>query len=296
MASGEAGYTTTGYIKHHLTNLVYGKLPGGGTDCDGQVVSEATWKIAYCQEEISQMGFMSVNIDSMGWSIFLSLVLGAIFLYVARTIDFTAPSGRFVNLVETIIEFVDTQVKEIFHGKSSLIAPLALVIFTWVFCMNLLDLVPVDWIPMLFEKFAHTPYMKIVPSTDPNITMGMSFTVFLLVIFYSLKYKGPIGFAKELTMHPFEANNTVMKVLLIPINFVLELVTLLSKPISLGMRLFGNMYAGEFVFILAAAMLGTVQFIGAWPWAVFHILVITLQAFIFMVLTVVYLSSAAENH
>ena len=170
--------------------------------------------------------------------------------------------------------------------------------------MNLMDLIPVDLFPKLFEWTmvtffgwdAHQAYFKIVPTTDPNITLGMSFTVMLLIIGFTIKAKGVGGFIGELTFKPFESDNIVLKFLLLPVNLVLETISLLSKPVSLGLRLFGNMYAGEFVFILVAAMMGTWQFIGAWPWAVFHILVITLQAFIFMVLTIVYLSMAVEEH
>jgi F-type H+-transporting ATPase subunit a len=184
------------------------------------------------------------------------------------------------------------------------VAPLSLVIFCWVFLMNLMDLIPVDFIPGTFSWImtsffgwtAQEAYFKIVPSTDPNITLSMSFSVMLLVIFFTIKAKGLGGFVGTLTLHPFEASNPVLKALLMPVNLLLETIGLLAKPVSLGLRLFGNMYAGEFVFIMLAAMMGAWQFIGAWPWAVFHILVITLQAFIFMVLTIVYLSMAVEDH
>src|SRR5699024_2012292 len=136
---------------------------------------------------------------------------------------------------------------------------------------------------------------KIVATTDPNVTMSMAICVFLLIIFYSIKIKGRGGFIGELTFKPFEANNIALKLLLLPVNLVLEVLGLLAKPVSLGLRLFGNMYAGEFVFVLVAGMMGTWQALAAWPWAVFHILIITLQAFIFMVLTIVYLSMAVEE-
>ena len=193
-----------------------------------------------------------------------------------------------------IVEFIDNQVKDTFHGKNKLIAPLALTIFVWVFLMNLMDLIPVDVVPELM-MLAGVEYQKIVPSTDPNITMGMAIGVFVLMLFYSIKVKG-FGFVKELTMNPF--NHWAF----IPVNLFMEVVGLLAKPFSLGLRLFGNMYAGEMIFILIAALFSAGIFwvlpaaflqIG---WAIFHILVITLQAFIFMVLTIVYLSMAHEDH
>jgi len=167
--------------------------------------------------------------------------------------------------------------------------------------MNFMDLIPVDLIPLILEK-AGVPYQKVVPSTDPNVTFGMSLGVFFLMIYYSIVKKGLGGFSAELTMHPFESKNIVLKILLLPINFFLEAVGLLAKPVSHSLRLFGNMYAGEMIFILISLMFGSsiilsvsggaLQFI----WAVFHILVITLQAFIFMVLTVVYMDMAHSNH
>lgn len=160
--------------------------------------------------------------------------------------------------------------------------------------MNLMDLIPVDWIPGLASALG-IPYMKIVPSTDPNITLGMSLSVFMLIIFYSIKVKGLGGFIGELTLHPFSSPNKVVQALLIPINFLLESVTMIAKPISLALRLFGNMYAGELIFILIA-LVGYMQLPLHFGWAVFHILVVTLQAFIFMILTIVYLSMASEDH
>ena len=193
-----------------------------------------------------------------------------------------------------IVEFIDNQVKDTFHGNNKLIAPLSLTIFVWVFLMNLMDLIPVDVVPELM-MLAGVEYQKIVPSTDPNITMGMAIGVFVLMLFYSIKVKG-FGFVKELTMSPF--NHWAF----IPVNLFMEVVGLLAKPFSLGLRLFGNMYAGEMIFILIAALFG-VGFFWMLPvallqvgWAIFHILVITLQAFIFMVLTIVYLSMAHEGH
>ena len=280
-----AGETQTSgeYIKHHLTNLTYGQHPDGH------------WGFAHTAEEAKDMGFMAFHVDSLAWSGGLGVIFCLLFWLAARKATAGVPSG-FVNFIETIVEFVDNQVRDSFHGKSKLIAPLSLTIFCWVFLMNTMDLVPVDWLPIVINKLFHAHFQKIVPSTDPNITMAMSFSVFFLIIFFSLKVKGLGGFFAELAFHPFEAKGPLGKLILMPVNLILETVSLLAKPISLGMRLFGNMYAGEFVFILAAGMLGTWQAIGAWPWAVFHILVITLQAFIFMVLTIVYLSQASEDH
>jgi len=200
-----------------------------------------------------------------------------------------------------IVEFIDNTVKEAFHGKNALVAPLSLTIFTWVFMMNFMDLIPVDVLPTIFGALG-VHYMKVVPSTDVNITLGMALTVFAMMIFYSIKVKGIGGFVGELTLHPFNAKNPVVQALFIPVNFFLESIALIAKPISLALRLFGNMYAGEMIFILIALMFSAGAFLGLlggvlqWAWAVFHILVITLQAFIFMMLTIVYLSMAHEDH
>ena len=184
--------------------------------------------------------------------------------------------------------------QSIFNHKNDLVAPLALTIFVWVFLMNLMDLVPVDWIPMLSASLG-VHYMKIVPTTDPNITMSMALSVFGLILYYSVARKGLIGFLAELSLHPFPSK------LAIPINFVLEMVTLIAKPLSLGLRLFGNLYAGEMIFVLIALMFtGGIVFALAggvfqWVWAAFHLIVITLQAFVFAVLTVVYLAQAHDT-
>lgn len=276
------------YIKHHLTNLVYGQHPDG------------SWGFAHSAAEAAEMGFWKFHVDTLGWSVGLGVLFLALFGFAAKRATTEVPKG-FQNFVEILVDFVDTQTKENFHGRNPMIAPMGLTIFCWVFLMNLMDLIPVDWIPALFNMFG-VHYMKIVPSTDPNITLGMSFTVFFLIIFYSIKVKGIGGFAGELTLHPFSSNNMAVKLLLIPVNLFLETVNLLAKPISLGLRLFGNMYAGEMIFILIAlmfnagvimALFGGVLQLG---WAIFHILVITLQAFLFMVLTIVYLSTAHEDH
>ena len=205
------------------------------------------------------------------------------------------PNGL-VNFVEWVIEFIDDNVKSTFHGNTPIVAPMALTIFIWVLAMNLMDLVPVDWIPH-FATLLGIHYMKVVPTTDPNATMGMSLTVFFLVLFYSIKVKGVGGFVGELTLQPFSAKFP-FNIILMPINLFLEGVALLAKPVSLGLRLFGNLYAGEMIFILIALMYGGGVILAAsggllqLAWAIFHILVVVLQAFIFMVLTIVYLNMA----
>jgi F-type H+-transporting ATPase subunit a len=286
--------TISEYIVHHLTNLTYGKLPGGYVRDDGSVIAEGgTWVMAHGGDEASLMGFSAIHVDSMGWSIGLGILFCWLFRRVAKQAESGVPSG-FVNLAEMVIEFVDNTVRDTFHGHNKLVAPLALTVFVWVFLMNLMDLIPVDLIPTLLG-YTGIHYQKIVPSTDPNITMGMAIGVFILMLYYSIKVKG-FGFVKELTMTPF--NHWMF----IPINLFMEVVGLLAKPFSLGLRLFGNMYAGEMIFILIAAL-----FSAGWAWlvpagllqmawSIFHILVIVLQAFIFMVLTVVYLSMAHEDH
>ena len=285
--------TASGYIQHHLQNLTFGQLPGDYERYDGSVLSEATWTIAHSPQAAADMGFWVIHLDSMLWSVFLGLAFLFIFRSVAKNITSGVPGGL-QNLIETIVEFVDTSVKESFHGRNPVIAPLALTIFCWIFFMNLMDLIPVDWIPGL-ATLAGVPYMKIVPTTDPNITMSMSISVFLLMLFYWIKVKGFGGLFSDLALHPFTSNNPVVKVVLIPVNLLLETVSLIAKPISLGLRLFGNLYAGELIFILIA-LIGYLQLPLHFGWALLHILVITLQAYIFMTLTIVYLSMAHEDH
>jgi len=286
--------TTTEYIQHHLSNLTYGQLPAGTVRHDGTTLTDATWTMAHGGAEAAAMGFNAFHVDSLLWSFGLGLIFCLIFRSVAKSASSDVP-GRFQNFIEIIVDFVDGTVKDMFHGRNPLIAPLALTIFVWVFFMNLMDLVPVDLIPWLLS-FVGVGYQKIVPSTDPNITLGMALGVFILMLYYSIKIKGIGGFTKELTMHPF--NHWAF----IPVNLFMELVGLLAKPFSLGLRLFGNMYAGEMIFILIAVMYSAGWMFGLFGgflqigWAIFHILVITLQAFIFMVLTVVYLSMAHEDH
>lgn len=247
-------------------------------------------------------GFWTLNLDTLLFSLILGSII-LLFLFVGARRVTTGVPGKIQNFAELMLEFADTQVKDCFHGKSKLIGPLALTIFVWVFLMNFMDIVPVDVLPFA-AKAAGVHYLKVVPTNDLNLTFGMSLSVFMLILIYSIKIKGTKGFIKELTMQPFN------HVAFIPFNLLLEVVGLIAKPISLALRLFGNLYAGELIFILIAlltlntasaswigtATLGTAQFLLALAWSIFHILVITLQAFIFMVLTIVYLSLAHEDH
>ncbi len=269
------------YIKHHLTNLTFGQHPDG------------SWGFAHSREQVDAMGFWAIHVDSMAWAIGLGLVFVGLFGYAARRATEGVPGG-FQNAVEQIVEFIDGTVRDSFSHRNRMVAPLALCSFIWVFLMNLMDLVPVDWVPWAFSLIG-VHYMKIVPTTDPNVTMGMSLSIFALVLYYSLRRKGIGGFLGELTLHPFSAKNPFLKVLLIPINLFLEGVALLAKPVSHGLRLFGNLYAGEMIFILIALLPLYAQWTLSVPWAIFHVLVILLQAFIFMVLTVVYLNMAHDT-
>ena len=288
--------TTESYIQHHLTNLTCGKTPDGWT-CDPY--------------KVEQMGFWAFHVDSLFWSI----ALGALFIVffkaaMPKKIDSnSAPTGA-QNFVEMSIEFVEDNVQSLFGSvKNTLIAPLALTVFVWILLMNLMDLVPVDFLPVLAGHIAYAVagegvewisspesfYFKVVPTTDPNITLGMAFAVFILTIYYSITVKGLKAFIAELTLHPFGK-------WLMPVNFVLEMVNFIAKPISLGLRLFGNLYAGEMIFILIALMLffssipiGMLGFGLHLVWALFHILIVALQAFIFMALTIAYLAMAHET-
>jgi F-type H+-transporting ATPase subunit a len=281
MAEAGHGPQTSGdYISHHLQNLQVCKAESG------------EWVWNQCAGN-----FWAMNVDSMFWSVLLGLIFVIAFRNVAKKTSSEKP-GKFQAFVEMIVEFVDTSVKDTFHGKSRLIAPLGLTIFVWVFLMNLMDLIPVDWIP-LAAAAAGIPYMKVVPTTDVNITFGMSIAVFILIIIYTHMAKGPLGLIKDLTLHPIAPPTKGLGLLAAPFiiafNLILETVALVAKPISLSLRLFGNMFAGELIFILIA-LIGWFQLPLHFGWAVFHILIVTLQAFIFMMLTIVYLSLASETH
>jgi len=266
--------TSTDYIRHHLQNLTCGIV-------DGQ------FECAHTAQEAAAMGFCAINVDTL----LVSFILGAVFLMifrgVAKRAEVGVPTGT-QNFVEWIVEFIDNSVRGSFSGKSDLVAPLALTIFAWIFMMNLMDLVPIDYVPFIAEQMG-VGHFKLVPSTDPNATMGMAIGVFLLVLFYSVKMKGLGGFVGELTLQPFGKFG-------LPANIFLEGVNLIAKPVSLALRLFGNMYAGEMIFILIALLPFWAQWTLSLPWAIFHILIVTLQAFIFMTLTIVYLDMAHQEH
>jgi F-type H+-transporting ATPase subunit a len=345
MASGTETKTTAEYIGHHLQNLTFGQLPDG------------SWGIAHSAAEATAMGFWSFNVDTMFWAVVLGIAFYALFRNVAKKANSGVPT-RFQALIEIIVEFVDNSVRESFHGNSKFIAPLALTLFVWIFFMNFMDLIPVDWLPWVAEQMG-VSYQKVVPTTDVNATMSMALTVFILIIFFSIKIKGVGGFIAELTGQPFAAKGTLGKAVFFIPNLLLETVALLAKPISLGLRLFGNMYAGELIFILIAVvftagsgifaaglssvfgehipawfwimatasvfatlwlnmkgtlsdkrtilllafemlLVGGLAFLGGqlmhFVWAAFHLIIVTLQAFIFMMLTIVYLSMAHEHH
>ncbi|GGY15194.1 F0F1 ATP synthase subunit A [Paludibacterium paludis] len=264
----------TDYIKHHLT--FWNSDPSAG--------------------------FWSLHVDTFSISLILGFIFAAVFGLVARSAKLENP-GRLQIFVEMIIEMVDTQVKEVFHAKSKVVAPLALTIFCWVFLMNAMDMLPVDLLPMIAQyigaAMGHDPhhvYLRVVPSADVNATFAMSLSVMLCIIGFSISHKGLGGYTKELLTAPFHAEGPVMGAILAPVNFAFQMIELLAKPISLSLRLFGNMYSGELIFILIALLPIGAQWILGTPWAIFHILVITLQAFVFMMLTIVYLSLAVESH
>jgi F-type H+-transporting ATPase subunit a len=283
MAAEEGHHDSGSYVLHHLTNL--------RLDLQSMTILTA--------DDPRGTGFWVLNLDSCIFSVLLGLIFAFVFWRVARKATAGQPTQT-QNAIEMIVDFVQTQVQEIFPHANSLVAPLALTIFMWVFLMNFMDIVPVDWLPHA-AGFAGVPYLKIVPSTDVNITFGLSLSVFVLMYIFNFRFKGVIGFGKEVLTHPFGP-------WLFPVNLILRIVEDVAKPVSLALRLFGNLFAGELIFILIALMLGQAfnGIAGALlagggmllqiGWAIFHILVITLQAFVFMVLTVVYLGAAAETH
>ncbi len=283
MASEEHGPANmTEYIKHHLHHLQV-QVPG------------------------TEGAFWTINLDSVLFKLALALVFVFLFLRVARRATSGVP-GKLQCAIEMIVGFVDGLVRETFHGRSKLIAPLSLTIFCLVFLMNFMDMIPVDLLPAAGAA-AGVPYLRAVPTADLNTTLGMAITVFLLIQYVGLKHKGVKTFFGEFLTAPFHANGPVGKILLAPPNLLLRLIEEAVRPVSLSLRLFGNMYAGELIFILIAVMtlgaaldhfstylLGAGQLIAGFAWTAFHVLVITLQAFIFMTLTIVYLSMAAEHH
>ena len=287
-AESASGGGSTEYIQHHLHHL---------------------------QWQVGEGKFMTINIDSVFFTLLMSLLFLFFFLRTARKATAGVP-GKFQAGVEMVVGFVDGLVRETFHGRSKMIAPLALTIFCLVFMMNFMDMLPVDWLPALWgkanEAAGHDPahaYLRVVPTADLNTTLGLSLMVFLLIQVFGISHKGIGKFTKEAFTAPFHAEGTVMKILLAPANLLLRVIEELVRPLSLTLRLFGNMYAGELIFILIALMtwnslfssgmtyvMAPLQFISGFVWTAFHILVITLQAFIFMMLTIVYLSMSAESH
>ena len=278
----------TQYIQHHLHHL---------------------------QVQVGDGTFARINIDSVFFFGMMALIFLFVFLRVSRKATAGVP-GKLQCFIEMVVSFVDGLVRETFHGQSKFIAPLAITIFSLVFMMNFMDMLPVDLLPTLWSKFfaatgrnPHEAYLRVVPTADLNVTLGTALGVFLLIQYFGIKHKGIGLFTKEAFTAPFHAHNPVMIILLAPVNFLLRLIEEAVRPISLSLRLFGNMYAGELIFILIAVMtlnaswaavstyvMIPVQFIAGFVWTAFHVLVITLQAFIFMMLTVVYLSMAAEKH
>jgi len=284
--SAEHGPTAGEYIVHHLTHLQNKEMSG-------------------------IIDFSVYNLDSIFWSILLGVV-GCFFLWRAAKSATAGAPGRFQAAVEILVEMVDTQAKGIIHNAESrkLVAPLALTVFVWIFLMNAMDLLPVDLLPTIWQAIygaaghdPHHAYMRVVPSADLSTTLGLSSSVLLVCIFYNLKIKGVAGWVHELFCAPFGPHP-----LLWPINFVMQLIEFAAKTVSHGMRLFGNMYAGELVFMLIALMgsaaaatlpgilLPIGHIIAGSIWAIFHILIITLQAFIFMMLTLVYVGQAHDAH
>ncbi len=280
MAAEESTGGQTEYIQHHLHHL---------------------------QWHIGESKFMTINIDSVFFLLLMSVLFIGLFLYVSRRATAGVP-GKLQCALEMVVTGIDGLVRETFHGQSKFIAPLAVTVFCLVFLMNFMDMIPVDLLPWAAHS-AGIPYLRVVPTADLNTTLGMGFGVFLLIHYFGIKHKGFGLFIKEAFTAPFHASGPIGTVLLAPANLLLRLIEEMVRPVSLGLRLFGNMYAGELIFILIAVMtLGAsldalstyammpVQFISGFIWTAFHVLVITLQAFIFMMLTVVYLSMAAEKH
>lgn len=257
------GPTPVEYIQHHLTNLSVGE------------------------------GFWTLHIDTLVFGMLLAGLLIWAAKQVGSHLNPDKPTGL-QNLLETVLEFVEQQVKDAFMGYNPLIGPLALSIFMWIFLMNTMDLLPVDLLPFIATHIG-IPYLKVVPTTNLDTTFGLSFSVFALIIIYNIKIKGPLGFLKMFLFHPFPAHNIIIKVLLMPVNLMMTTIEELAKPLSMGLRLFGNMFAGELIFLLIALLPWWIQWLPGGMWAIFHILVITLQSFIFMLLTIVYLSIAHQT-
>jgi len=278
-SESSSGGGTVEYIQHHLTNLC-------GGQCDPVTHADA--------------GFWALHMDTVFISVAIAVLIVTVSMRLGRNLQTGVPSG-FQNFVESVVEFVDTQVRDTFPGHNPLIAPLALTIFVWVWLMNFMDLIPVDLLPQIGSWFG-IDHLKVVPTTDLSTTLAMSLTVFALIVYYNIKIKGVTGYLKVFLFHPFGK-------FLVPVNVVMTLIEELAKPLSLALRLFGNLFAGELVFLLIALIGGTLavgfaalfwfplQVVLDLGWLIFHLLIITLQAFIFMVLTIVYLGMAhVEEH
>ncbi len=284
--AAEHGPTAGEYIVHHLTHLQN-------------------------QKPKSVLDFSVFNLDSIFWSITLG-VLGCWLLWLAARKATSGVPGRFQAAVEVLVDMVDSQAKGIVHSAESrkLVAPLALTVFVWIFLLNAMDLLPVDLLPVIFEKIyaaagydPHHAYMRVVPTADLSVTMGLSLSVLLVCLYYNVKIKGLGGWVHELFTAPFGSHP-----LLWPFNFLMQIIEFVAKTVSHGMRLFGNMYAGELIFMLIALMGGAFSLsatgiglaighiIAGSAWAIFHILIITLQAFVFMMLTLVYVGQAHDAH
>ena len=282
MAAEGHAPTAGEYIIHHLTHLQNHK-------------------------QKSVVDFSVVNYDSIFWAALLGVV-ACFFLWRAASRATSGVPGRFQAAVELLVEMVDSQAKGIVHSAQSrkLVAPLALTVFVWIFLMNAMDLLPVDLLPAIWHvagpAVGMKDYMRVVPTADLSITMGLSVTVLLICIYYNLKIKGAGGWIHELFSAPFGSHP-----LLWPFNFMMQMIEFVAKTVSHGMRLFGNMYAGELIFMLIALMgaafftsvgipLAIGHIIAGTVWAIFHILIITLQAFVFMMLTLVYIGQAHDAH
>jgi F-type H+-transporting ATPase subunit a len=247
-------------------------------------------------------GFWSLNLDTLSFSVGVGVLLSLGLYLTARRATAGVP-GKWQNFVEFILGWISDNVKQVFHFENPLIAPLAITIFIWIWAMNFMDMLPVDALPwiaqhvgMAMGKNPEEVYLKVVPTNDMNMTFGLSLGVFVLMMYYSFKMKGALGYGKEFLTHPFEGPNLPVKIILAPFNVLMNIVETISKPLSLSLRLFGNMFAGEILFILIAMLPWWGQWPLSWAWTVFHLLVITIQSFVFMMLSVVYLSMAHTVH
>jgi len=261
--SHEAGIGPVQYIQHHLHNLSVGE------------------------------GFWTFHIDTFFFAVVLAIFLGWIAKKVGDSLDPDKPTGV-QNVLEIILEFVEQQVKDAFVGYNPLIGPLAFTLFVWILLMNAMDLIPVDLLPLM-ASWVGVPYLKVVPTANLDTPVALAGSIFVLIIFFNIKIKGLLGFIKMFLFHPFPAGNIFVKILLMPVNILMTIIEELAKPVSMGLRLFGNMFAGELIFVLIALMPWWIQFVPGGMWAIFHLLIITLQAFIFMLLSIVYLSIAHQS-